>query len=217
MHNQRIKELTLLELAEIGIQNSQKISEISKAMALFGYDEEKLIEGQELFLKAKGRWQDKQRGSDTSREAFHTFSTTKEKLKEYYKSDRKRAKLIFQKEMVILNRLSLDGRPPKAFLTFLATAQKLYTELKANETLLRELSRMQFTSKLVDERLALIEEVKSLQADYYREKAVSEEATRIKNEILSALEQWLSAFHATAKIALTETPQYLEALGIVTK
>ncbi len=217
MPNNNSNELTLLHLAKLGITNTKNKQEIADSLALFGYTAEEIAKGEEILTTAQKEWADNRRENDEAKEAFHTFAQKREILQKQYASDRKRAKVIFRNDSMVKERLQISGTLSKAFLPFLATSEKLYTELKASETLLTQLARMQFTPELVDERLALIAEVKNLHADYYKEKGDSEEATRIKDKSLAALEEWMIDFHATAKIALEETPQYLESLGIVAR
>ncbi len=217
MSRKRDGELELIDSAELGITNAKNKQEIADSVALFGYTTEEIAKGETLLATAQKEWNDNQRENDEAKEAFNTFSEAREVLQKHYTSDRKRAKVIFRKNSLIKEKLQIGGRTPQAFLPFIAITEKLYTELKADETLLAQLARMQFTPELIDERLALIAKVKSRRAAYYKEKGESEEATRTKDKALAALEEWLSDFHATAKIALEETPQYLEALGIVAR
>ncbi len=211
------KELDVIEQAELSLANSKSNSEIKKSLSLFGYTSKEIGEGESLLAEAKKAWSNNQRENDESKEASSAFSTAREALEKIYSSDRKRAKVIFRKEPLIKDRLKVSGSTPRTFAPFIATAEKLYSELQADTALLARMARMQFTTKLVATRVATIATVKELRASYYGEKGEAEEATRTKDSALTALDEWMDEFIATAKIALEDTPQLLEALGIITK
>ncbi len=50
-----------------------------------------------------------------------------------------------------------------------------------------------------------------------QKKGEAEEATRLRNESMKALHLWMKEFRSIARIALQDSPQLLEALGIIVK
>lgn len=65
--------------------------------------------------------------------------------------------------------------------------------------------------------LAELDALLALRADFDREMGESQEATVSKNVALHNLSEWMDEFDTLAKIALYDTPQRLEVLGVLVK
>jgi len=67
---------------------------------------------------------------------------------------------------------------------------------------------------MVDECLALLNALLAQRSVFDTELAESQDMTKNKNAALIALKEWIDDFDISAKIALYDQPQLLEALGI---
>ncbi len=62
-----------------------------------------------------------------------------------------------------------------------------------------------------------VRDLKILRIDALKEKKQAQEATRLRNEKLDALDHYCTDLQTLAKIALEEQPQLMEKLGILVR
>ena len=61
----------------------------------------------------------------------------------------------------------------------------------------------------------MVNQVVKAQAIQLKEMGEAQSATLAKDQAMKALDEWVSGLRAVARIAITDEPQHLEALGIM--
>lgn len=79
------------------------------------------------------------------------------------------------------------------------------------------LADYQLTQSELDQNKANLEALVALRNRGIQLKGEAEEATRHRNQSIKALYVWIKEFKGIARIALQDSPQLLEALGIMVK
>ena len=208
-----LSEAEVLEQYRVSFENVEKQSEIATIMAEFGYDETLLTEGKTLLTKTRAAFDFNKKEDDETSEAYKNFTTLKENLATTYTLHRKKAKVIFRKESTTLNKLSLSGSLPTAYIKWLETVKKFYAVASADSDIQWKLVRLKITTEELNGTIELITNLELARAEYLREKGESQDATKQKDKAFGEIDDWMSEFYAVAKIALEDNPQLLESLG----
>ena len=208
-----LSEAEVLEQYRVSFENVEKQSEIATIMAEFGYDETLLTEGKTLLTKTRAAFDFNKKEDDETSEAYKNFTTLKENLATTYTLHRKKAKVIFRKESTTLNKLSLSGSLPTAYIKWLETVKKFYAVASADSDIQSKLVRLKITTEELNGTIEQISNLELARAEYLREKGESQDATKLKDKAFGEIDDWMSEFYAVAKIALEENPQLLESLG----
>ena len=208
-----LSEAEVLEQYRVSFENVEKQSEIATIMAEFGYDETLLTEGKTLLTKTRAAFDFNKKEDDETSEAYKNFTTLKENLATTYTLHRKKAKVIFRKESTTLNKLSLSGSLPTAYIKWLETVKKFYAVASADSDIQSKLVRLKITTEELNGTIELITNLELARAEYLREKGESQDATKLKDKAFGEIDDWMSEFYAVAKIALEDNLQLLESLG----
>ena len=208
-----LSEAEVLEQYRVSFENVEKQSEIATIMAEFGYDETLLTEGKTLLTKTRAAFDFNKKEDDETSEAYKNFTTLKENLATTYTLHRKKAKVIFRKESTTLNKLSLSGSLPTAYIKWLETVKKFYTVASSDSEIQSKLVRLKITTEELNGTIEQISNLELARAEYLREKGESQDATKQKDKAFGEIDDWTSEFYAVAKIALEDNPQLLESLG----
>ena len=206
-------EAEALEQYRVSFENVEKQPEIATIMAEFGYDETLLTEGKTLLTKTRAAFDFNKKEDDETSEAYKNFTTLKENLATTYTLHRKKAKVIFRKESTTLNKLSLSGSLPTAYIKWLETVKKFYAVASADSDIQSKLVRLKITTEELNGTIEQISNLELARAEYLREKGESQDATKQKDKAFGEIDDWMSEFYAVAKIALEDNPQLLESLG----
>ena len=208
-------ESAILERYRVALENVEAQSEIATIMAEFGYDSAMIEEGKQLFTKTREAYDLNVKEDDETSQAYSDFVNKRDQLEDIYSLHRKKAKVIFRKDLEIMKRLELDGAMPRVYVKWLETVKKFYTEMLADTTLQENISRLKVTVEDLNAANTLVNELEAARSEYLREKGESQDATTAKDTVFSELDDWMSEFYAVARIALEDNIQLLEALGVI--
>ncbi len=208
-----LSEAEALEQYRVSFENVGSQTEIATIMAEFGFDETLLTEGKTLLTKTRETYDFNKTEDDETSESYNNFSTLKENLVKTYKLHRKKAKVIFRKDILILNKLSLTGSLPTSYVKWLEVVKKFYAVASTETDIQIKLVRLKITLEELNRTIQLITDLELSRAEYLREKGESQDATKLKDSAFGEIDDWMSEFYAVAKIALEDNPQLLESLG----
>ena len=150
---------------------------------------------------------------DETSAAYEKFDTLREQLRDVYTLHRKKAKVVFRKDMVTAARLDITGTLPKAYIPWMESIRKFYDVILHDEGIATALERLRIKDTDVKQATTLWDEVSEARTLYFRERGESQHATMEKDHALEAIHEWMKEFYAVARIALEDTPQLLEVLG----
>lgn len=210
-------EIHVLEAYRIALTNVELQPQIAATMAEFGYTSEAIAEGKALLTETQNIWNFNNQENNETREAYADFCEIENALDETYTLHRKKAKVIFRNEDIMLQRLALVGRTPKAFANKMSCMKTFYSEIIANEAIQAKLARLKFPKEEAEAGMSAITQVEAMRSTYLRETGESQEATQAKDAAFAKLDKWMQEFYAVAKIAMDDQPQLLETLGILVR
>lgn len=194
-------------------QNINKQGVIQTKLAQYGYDDDAIAQGNALFNDLLAKYNAKHTTKAQQTSAYATFKKEFINVKTTYALDRKKVKIIYKKQPVILKNLSVTGKTPLQIANLLDIIHWFYNSLNNNPALLQPLQQLQINPQHITTQLANINKVKQAYATYIQEKGESQQATLNKNKAFNNMAQWVSAFYNVAKIALHDKPQLLESIA----
>lgn len=210
-------ELERLESYRIAFENSSHQPVIKAQVALFGYTEEKLDEGWQLFQSTQKVWQSNQQEDTETSDAYRTFDRLFKEQEASYSFDRKKLKAAFIWEPGALKKLGVTGEKPRAYLEVMDLMRVCYSTLQNDSSLQNKAAQMHISTEYINESLARIEAIQQARTNYLRETTESQAATELKDQAFAKLDRWMREYLAVARIALEEQPQLLEALGLLVR
>lgn len=208
----RKSELELLEDYRIVFENVNAISEIKTEMAEYGYDTQKMNEGQVLYQKAQQLFDKNKQETEEAKLAYKVFNQALDEVSKVYSKHRKIAKVALMKKKEFWSALHIEGTESDNYLKWIDDTKSFYTFGKSNEEVKPLLEKFKLSHQIMEQQLSKLEEVQSLRAKYEKEKGESQDATQQKNKAFAEIAEWIREFFAVAKIALDDRPQLLEGL-----
>ncbi|QLE00389.1 hypothetical protein HX109_02000 [Galbibacter sp. BG1] len=212
-------ETALLAQWQTAITNTQAQKEIAAQTAKFGYDTKKMAAGQKLYEDTVKAWEQNKKEDRESRDAYQAFEKNYNQLQKLYGEHRKKAKAKFRNQPEVQAKLKVVGRKAVAYHNLMQQMEQFYNVLTdaANAAIKKDLLMYNLTEKEITDTIELIEATKKARTDYAREEGESQDATQQKDKALGQMENWMREYYAMAAIALKETPQLLEAVGLYRK
>jgi uncharacterized membrane protein YgaE (UPF0421/DUF939 family) len=210
-------ESAILERYRVALENVEAQTEIATIMSEFGYDAALIEDGKQLFTKTRQAYDLNVKEDDETSQAYSNYKAKMNQMEDTYSLHRKKAKVIFRKDLEVMKRLVLDGSVTKAYVRWLEMVKKFYSEMLSDTELQTKFSRLKVTADDLNAANALLSELESARADYLREKGESQDATEQKDGTFAELDDWMSEFYAVARIALEDNIQLLESLGVIVR
>lgn len=209
----KTSEAQILEKYRIALTNVLNQTEIANQMAQFGYDTTKIEIGNQLWQQANNAYNTNISEDDETLEAYATFSNQKKQLAKTYNLHRKKAKIIFRKKPVTLEKLAVTGTKPQAYINWLETLKKFYSTANTSAEIQEQLQTLNISQEEITNTITQINNLESARANYLKEKGESQDATKAKDQAFAKIEDWMRDFYAVASIALEDQPQLIEALS----
>ncbi|MCT4603152.1 MAG: hypothetical protein N4A59_09670 [Marinifilum sp.] len=210
-------ESKFLERSRIALTNAESHPEIKAALTAYGVDDAKYAEGWQMYNKAKNSWEFNKQEESETRVVSNAYHTAYDNLEMKFKRHRDLSLILCKKNPDTLIQLGVKGCFPSRYNDFFDKCKLFYTVIKSNVDIQAKLTLIKITPELATECLAELDELLRLRAEFDREMGESQVATVSKNEALHELSEWMDDFDILAKIALYDTPQQLEILGILVK
>lgn len=203
----------ILEISRIALQNVENNAVIKSLMEGLGYNTAKIGEGKAILALAKNKYNANHTLEDNKLKAYKEFEDLRIEIKSKYAKDRKKAKIIFKNEALILKELHLKGALPSTYVKWLEIVTIFYNLIQTDANIQAKLLPLQVTPEYVTAIVAQLDNLEVIRGNYIEAKGIAQNATKTKNTEFSTLDNWMSDFFAIARIALEEEPQLLESLG----
>jgi hypothetical protein len=200
--------------ADIILTNTPAQPDIAAALAVFGYDAAALQAGQSLLDTARARYDAQIRAYAEQHAATQTFYRVFNQADKTYAAHRQLAKVAFKNDPQRHTDLRLNERKPLAFNAWYQQARHFYTALRADTAAQTRLARFRLTDDALQAAQAQVEQTFALKSAQEQEKGEAQHATQQRNAAITALAAWLADFKVVARLALTDSPQLLEALNL---
>src|SRR5690606_17993483 len=206
-------EPEILELYRVSLTNAGSQPAIAQILAEYGYGPEKLKQGWALLADVEAASDIRETERNESSAAYHAFQTLWDQLMGIYAAHRRKAKVAFSKDPVLAERIKVHGAISRTYMRWLATVKPFYRISLADPKIQEGLARVRVSMEELNAANAMIPELEAARTFYIKEKGESQNATKIKDEAMGRIDDWMKEFYAIAKIALEESPQLMESLG----
>lgn len=213
MRNQSIDSKLLF--AQNAISNAQTNAEIKTALAVFGYDDARMQEGEALYTKASDLQiqQVKEYGEQFA--ATDAMNLAKAMANKTYMVHVKIARIALKGDRGAAESLQISGLRKETLSGWLKQAKAFYTNALNTPAVLTALAKFGMSKKLLSAAQTQGLDVEIKLNAQLKEKGEAQSATQMRDEAFDELQDWMSDFIAIARISLEDQSQYLEMLGIV--
>lgn len=209
----RRTEAQILQRYGVLFENVKKDTVLAAELAEYGYNAAAIAQGEALYNNFVQKYDTNKTETAQETTAYALFSNAFETTAAIYKTDRKKAKIVFKNQPDVLRNLQLNKPLLERNALVIDTMRLFYDMLHNNTELLNALQRLKITTDHVNQQLANVINVQTVYAAYVQEKGESQQATQDKNKAFDEVSKWVSEFYSVAKIALEDKPQLLESIS----
>lgn len=205
-----------LDLVRFAVKNINE-ERIKNAVAKFGITEEHFKQGEELLDNVDQTELEFIEKNRLYYRAVEKFNNTYEELKPINARHISFCRLLLKDTPGIIEKLTLKGRRPRAFLPWLEVTKQFYTSALDDSTVISALKAHNITRKELANTLKDLENLEELN----RVKNIRKEERRETNiklyEALKIAEKWRQKIIVFAKEGLGKDSKLLIALGVKVK
>jgi hypothetical protein len=126
-------------------------------------------------------------------------------------------RVAFKARPDMLAKFKVTGERNRSLSGWLNDARIMYANILNTPEALEVLANYGYSLERLNEERDGVEKVEALHSKRLAEKSEAQQGTVERDKAIDALCNWYSDFRAIARIALYDSPQLLEALGITAK
>ena len=159
-------------------------------------------------------WQSQQQKQSRRRAAVAAYDRADAAASRAYVRGVKLCRTLYRDDSVTYRTLGLAGSRSRSFASKVAQMRLFYSAALGSPEILSTLAGYGLTQSQLQADFALVTALESARSQREVESGEVLGATRSRQEALSVLNRWMGDFAAIAHLALEETPQRLEMLGL---
>lgn len=215
--NLKNKTSDFLMSAKIMIENALSDKDVKTALAKYGYDEAVLQAGKTLYDEAfqLDLVQKKETGEKVA--ATTEFNNLWAEVDQQYMKTLRVARIVLKNLYKADQSAMLFGVRKQSFNGWQEQAVSFYANILDDPQLMEAMAKYGYPEEKLKEEYEMVKEVIAKQLQQKKEKGESEQATRFRDQKLDELADFVSDLRGIAKVALADTPDYLEKLGILAR
>ncbi len=217
MNTQRLSITKILYLSDICIRNSIASTTIYEAVSQLGYDKQELETGRAMHNELTHLVEHFDRSHSDLKQAYYNRIQAQKQVATLYKRHLSIARIAFREDSAATIALDLKGIRATQLSRWINQCRSFYTFLQNNENWLKQLERYNIKTADLQNSLELVNKVEKLEEKVRYNRGISKDSTYKRNQKAQELGQWVNDYLSIARIALSESPQMLEALGVVVK
>jgi hypothetical protein len=203
-----------LASAQLAIEGAINDANIQSALAAYGYSLERLEEGKALHTSALALHKDQQVRYGDLFAAKDALTGFEQQARLAYMRHVRVARVVFMKDRGTLHKLGLTSARKKTLAGWLLQADQFYTNALLDPTIVSALAAHRVPVQQLEAGKLQVGEIAARRIARNGHKGTARAATRSRDMAMDALEQWLAAFKAMARVALEDQPHTLEKLGL---
>ncbi|MBI9010496.1 MAG: hypothetical protein JEZ05_10770 [Tenericutes bacterium] len=207
---EKFKEYRLL------IFNSSK-PEILPSLESYGMDKEHLTKGEELYNVVQDLTEKQKLEQQEESQAYDTFYESKEECENNLRKTQKIIKMASRSDKNLQNRLKVNDSKERKIEEWIKQSIEFYNLVLNEQSFLTSIAKYSLTPEKLTAQKTQLNSLKDLRNKAMSEKGQAQEATRLRNEKMEELEDYCYELRTLATIALEDTPQLLEELGILVR
>ena len=213
MNNRKTTEVEVLERSRIALENVEKQPKIALLMAETGYDKAMLAKDRAILANTVKVYKSNKTEKDEKKASYKYFLERKYNLQEIYAIHRKKAKMIFRKDTVSLDKLDIINIASEVYVNWVDSVSSFYETIEDSPEMQKKMLKINFKKNDLERASQLVLSLVDSRAIYIREKGESQNATKLKNIAFEELDDCMIDFNMIADIALDKHPQLLESLS----
>lgn len=203
-----------LTAVQVAIANALANPDIQTSLSEFGYTSKRLTEGKALHEAALQAHLQQQAEYGDQADATAALNQARDTADKSYMRLVKIARIALKDNPGAIARLDLNGKRKRSLSGWLLQTQQFYGNLLNAPDLLEAMNQYGITKTKITTAQAEIAAVTTANLAQETEKGEAQNATKIRDAAIDRLSEWFSDFVAIARIALEDSPQRLESLGI---
>jgi len=211
--NTNVLVSALFAEAQRYVDNATAHPEIQKKMNALGFSARRILEGSALLDAARAGQIDKHEKYSERQLLSERIQADYQHARQLFDEHVKIVRFAFRHEPALLQSFNVQ-RVSKRVESWLLQASEFYRIAARHREVL---GASGLSEAEVSQGTASIEAINTVRNQRMRCKGDAEEATRLRNASMKDLKRWMSDFRAIARIALRDSPQLMEALGMVVK
>jgi len=200
--------------AQIAIEAVLADAALQEAMAAYGYDATRMLEGRALREQALGLVQQQRARLGAQLAATDARAAAQAQAHAIYMRHVGVARVALRGDRGATQALDLAGRK-RSKSSWLMQAQQFYANLLDDAAIVAKLAGFGLAPAQIAAGQQLVAAVAAGDVAQQSRKSIAQETMKMRDATLEALNDWMRDFLAIARIALAEQPQTLERLGII--
>lgn len=204
----------LISALRLALENSISDPEILKRLATFGYDTERLQAGLALLHEAETALHAQQAAIGAQQHITTLQGEHFRKARIAYQNLATLARTIFKANSGELKSLSLDRPMSRSTAGFILQARTLFDNALHFEESRNKLQEYGYDENRLQTEFAHVRSFIEIEHQQEAAKGTAQVSTVAKQTAFRRLRKYYGQFRRIARIALRETPQLLEMLGI---
>ena len=215
--NIKNKTEDFLMSAKTMIENALSDNTVKTALASYGYDEAKLQAGKALYDEAFELDLTQKRESGEKVAVTAEFNNLWVEADQQYMKTLKVARIVLKSLYKADQAAMLYGTRKQSFNGWQEQAVSFYANILNDPQLLEAMAGYGYPEEKLQQEYDMVKQVIAKELQQKQEKGESEQATRVRDQKLDQLAVFVSEMRGIAKVALADTPDYLEKLGILAR
>lgn len=203
-----------LSCYRVALSNAVRCPEILARLVSFGYGRERIAVGTELLEMTESAQADLLRECGEKLEAIDSVEIARRHLQALYGVHLGVARIALRGDCCAEKALCLRGRREGNHILYANQADIFYTNLVCNPGWKAALALFGQDNMSLKKGREVLEIYKMAIAKQDSEMAEAQDFTVKRDSALDKIESWMADFEGIARIALTDTPQHLDVLGI---
>ena len=205
----------LIQAARLAINNTARDPETGKKLAAHGFLPKRMQEGENLLTMVQEMQQDKKSRYDERWQISDEIAQQLQTLRPLFKDHVVAARFAFRHQPAILRTFGIQRISTNRW-TWVAQATTFY-QMMQDENYIEQMASHGITPEALQQAHTMVKGIMEMRDNQMYKKGEAEDTTESRNQASQQLRVWLKEFHATAHLALKDTPQKLEAYGIMVR
>lgn len=203
----------LFATAQLYIYNATGQADIQKAMNQNGFTLKRLTEGKALLEACKMLHSEQNEKYTQKRKLAGQLKNDEPFTRQTFEDHIEIVRFAFRKEADTLLEFGIDKIARKVE-EWTLQASHFYSKAAVYS---QQLAQHGLTPEEIAQASAMVEAMMTVRHQRLQRKGEAQQATRTRDQSVKTLKAWMKDFRATARLALKDQPQLLEALDIVVK
>ncbi|MBR8535469.1 hypothetical protein KDU71_07855 [Carboxylicivirga sediminis] len=217
MNQSKLTVAEFLFQCRLRINNSINDEQIQTRVATMGYTAERFETCIVLLDESDNLCKQFEKEYGEVEQAFATRNAEREKADKVYLRHLAVARIALKDDKAAQVALRLSGRRATSLSGWILQGDTFYNNLLSNDSWLAKMSEFNTDREALTQGQQLINNVASYADVIMREKGDAQNATKLRDAKLEELAEWVNDYETIARLALADSPQLLEKLGIVVK